>query len=173
MDRPRPPQSISRRSQRRADFVKTPFPFSCSSGSTPPRPSPFNGEGDNIEKLIRGKIEAYLGLDVGSISTNLVVIDKEKRVLSKRYLMTAGRPIEAVRIGLQEIGEEIGDRVEIKGVGTTGSGRYLTADFVGQTWCEMRLLPRPRQPSISIQRWIPSLKSVDRTQNISASTTGW
>jgi predicted CoA-substrate-specific enzyme activase len=77
------------------------------------------------------KIEAYLGLDVGSISTNLVVIDKEKRVLARRYLMTAGRPIEAVRVGLQEIGEEIGDRVEIKGVGTTGSGRYLTADFVG------------------------------------------
>ncbi len=77
------------------------------------------------------RIEAYLGLDVGSISTNLVVIDKEKRVLAKRYLMTAGRPIEAVRTGLQEIGEEIGDRVEIKGVGTTGSGRYLTADFVG------------------------------------------
>jgi predicted CoA-substrate-specific enzyme activase len=79
----------------------------------------------------REKIEVYLGLDVGSISTNLVVIDREKRVLAKRYLMTAGRPIEAVRIGLQEIGEEIGDRVEIKGVGTTGSGRYLTADFVG------------------------------------------
>ena len=77
------------------------------------------------------KIEAYLGLDVGSISTNLVVIDREKNVLSKRYLMTAGRPIEAVRIGLQEIGEEIGDQVDIKGVGTTGSGRYLTADFVG------------------------------------------
>jgi len=77
------------------------------------------------------KIEAYLGLDVGSISTNLVVIDREKKVLAKRYLMTAGRPIEAVRVGLQEIGEEIGDRVEIKGVGTTGSGRYLTADFVG------------------------------------------
>ena len=77
------------------------------------------------------RIEAYLGLDVGSISTNLVVIDQEKRVLSKRYLMTAGRPIEAVRIGLQEMGEEIGDRVEIQGVGTTGSGRYLTADFVG------------------------------------------
>jgi len=77
------------------------------------------------------KIDVYLGLDVGSISTNLVVIDQDKKVLSKRYLMTAGRPIEAVRIGLQEIGDEIGDQVEIKGVGTTGSGRYLTADFVG------------------------------------------
>jgi predicted CoA-substrate-specific enzyme activase len=77
------------------------------------------------------KIEAYLGLDVGSISTNLVIIDRERRVLAKRYLMTAGRPIEAVRTALQEIGEEIGERVEIRGVGTTGSGRYLTADFVG------------------------------------------
>jgi predicted CoA-substrate-specific enzyme activase len=78
-----------------------------------------------------GRVRAYLGIDVGSISTNLVVIDEEKRVLAKRYLMTAGRPIEAVRTGLQEIGEEIGDRAEIQGVGTTGSGRYLTADFVG------------------------------------------
>jgi len=84
-----------------------------------------------VQGLRGEKLEAYLGLDVGSISTNLVVIDQKKRVLAKRYLMTAGRPIEAVRIGLQEIGEEIGDRVEIKGVATTGSGRYLTADFVG------------------------------------------
>jgi predicted CoA-substrate-specific enzyme activase len=78
-----------------------------------------------------GKIPAYLGLDVGSISTNLVVIDEEERVLAKRYLMTAGRPIEAIRQGLREIGEEIKDLVEIQGVGSTGSGRYLTGDFVG------------------------------------------
>jgi len=76
-------------------------------------------------------IEAYLGLDVGSISTNLVVIDRERNVLAKSYLMTAGRPIEAVRRGLTEIDKEIGDRVDIQGVATTGSGRYLTADFVG------------------------------------------
>ena len=83
----------------------------------------------NVSK--RQKVKAYLGIDVGSISTNLVVIDEEKRVLAKQYLMTAGRPIEAVRSGLQKIGEEVGDRIEVLGVGTTGSGRYLTADFVG------------------------------------------
>ena len=77
------------------------------------------------------KIPAYLGIDVGSISTNVVVIDENKKVLSKRYLMTAGRPIEAIRQGLREVGEEVGHRVEIQGVGTTGSGRYLTGDFVG------------------------------------------
>jgi predicted CoA-substrate-specific enzyme activase len=77
------------------------------------------------------KIPAYLGVDVGSISTNVVVMDIEKRVLSKRYLMTAGRPIEAVMQGLKQVGEEIGDSVEIKGACTTGSGRYLIADFIG------------------------------------------
>ncbi len=79
----------------------------------------------------RKKIEGYLGIDVGSISTNLVVIDDQRQVLAKRYLPTAGQPLEAVRCGLREIGREIGHLVEIKGVGTTGSGRYLTSDFVG------------------------------------------
>jgi len=76
-------------------------------------------------------VDAYLGIDIGSISTNVVVLDEHKNVLSKRYLMTAGRPIEAVRRGLREVGAEVGDRVRIKGVGTTGSGRYMIADFVG------------------------------------------
>lgn len=77
------------------------------------------------------KIRAFLGVDIGSISTNLAVIDESCRLLSKRYLMTAGRPIEAVRQGLAEIGEEIGDTVEIAAVGTTGSGRYMIADYIG------------------------------------------
>ncbi|OGW31479.1 MAG: CoA protein activase [Nitrospirae bacterium GWF2_44_13] len=76
-------------------------------------------------------IPAYLGIDIGSISTNLAVIDENCNLLSKRYLMTAGQPIEAVKQGLKEIGEEAGDRVEIIGVGTTGSGRYMIADYVG------------------------------------------
>jgi predicted CoA-substrate-specific enzyme activase len=82
-------------------------------------------------KYIKEKTDIYLGVDVGSISTNLVVIDKEKNLLAKRYLMTEGRPLEAVKRGLAEIGDEIGSMVEVIGAGTTGSGRYLTADFIG------------------------------------------
>ena len=77
------------------------------------------------------RIQGYLGIDVGSISTNVAVIDSAGRLLCKRYLMTAGRPIEAVRQGLREAAAELGDRVEIAGVGTTGSGRYMIADYVG------------------------------------------
>jgi predicted CoA-substrate-specific enzyme activase len=78
-----------------------------------------------------GLVDAYLGVDVGSVSTNVVVIDRNMRVLSKRYLPTAGRPIEAVKQGLAEVGAEIGSRVRILGAGTTGSGRYLTGDMIG------------------------------------------
>jgi predicted CoA-substrate-specific enzyme activase len=78
-----------------------------------------------------GPIDAYLGVDVGSVSTNVVVIDREMRVLSKRYLPTAGRPIEAVKQGLEEVGREVGRRVRICGAATTGSGRYLTGDMIG------------------------------------------
>lgn len=77
------------------------------------------------------KVEAYVGVDVGSISTNIVVIDKQKNVLARRYLMTAGRPLEAVKQGLYEVGLEVGDKVVVCGAGTTGSGRYLTGDFIG------------------------------------------
>ncbi len=76
------------------------------------------------------KIPAYLGIDVGSISTNVVVMDEQQRVLSKAYLMTASRPLEAVSKGLDMVAD-VADVVEIKGVATTGSGRYLTGDFTG------------------------------------------
>jgi predicted CoA-substrate-specific enzyme activase len=76
-------------------------------------------------------IEAYLGVDVGSISTNVVVIDEQKRVLAKAYLMTAGRPLEAVRQGLDMVGKKVIGKVKILGAATTGSGRYLTGDFIG------------------------------------------
>src|SRR3990172_669899 len=76
------------------------------------------------------RMDVFLGIDIGSVSTNVVAIDRNKRVVARRYLMTAGRPIEAVRRGLKEVGEEIGSYVNVKGVGTTGSGRYLIGDFV-------------------------------------------
>ena len=82
---------------------------------------PFEGE----------KIDVWVGVDVGSISTCVAVIDKDVNVISRRYLMTAGRPLEAVTRGLYEVGQEVGDRVIVRGACTTGSGRYLTGDFIG------------------------------------------
>lgn len=77
------------------------------------------------------KINAFLGIDVGSLSTNVVVIDKNKNLLAKSYLMTEGRPLDATKKGLEEVRGKVEDKVNILGVGTTGSGRYLVGDFVG------------------------------------------
>ncbi len=79
----------------------------------------------------KGKLRVYLGIDVGSLSTNVVLIDPEHNVVARRYLPTAGKPLEAIKKGLSEIFDEAGNFVEVIGAGTTGSGRYLTGDFIG------------------------------------------
>ena len=76
-------------------------------------------------------IPAYLGVDIGSVSTNVVVLDEEGRLVHEIYLRTAGRPIEAVQQGLLEVESQWGDRLVVLGVGATGSGRELVAEFVG------------------------------------------
>lgn len=77
------------------------------------------------------KIPVYLGIDVGSLSTNVVLIDAEHNMVARRYLPTAGKPLVAIQQGLTEIYDETGDFVEVIGAGSTGSGRYLTGDFIG------------------------------------------
>ena len=114
------------------------YDIGLSSRTSPPAPR-LRGEGrtDSLSQWERAGVWAdtplpvYLGIDVGSISTNLALIDSHGQVVARRYLQTAGKPLDAVRAGLHEISIEVGDTVVVQGVGTTGSGRYLTADFVG------------------------------------------
>jgi predicted CoA-substrate-specific enzyme activase len=73
----------------------------------------------------------YLGLDIGSLSTNVVLIDVSHHVVARRYLPTAGKPLEAIQQGMTEIFNDVGENVFVLGAGTTGSGRYLTGDFIG------------------------------------------
>jgi len=77
------------------------------------------------------RVDTYLGIDVGSVSTNLVVIDSSGNLLKEIYVPTAGRPIEVVSAGLREIEEDLGARINIRGVGTTGSGRELIGELTG------------------------------------------
>ena len=77
------------------------------------------------------RVECYLGIDIGSVSTNLVVIDADGNLLKEIYLRTQGRPIEVVDRGLKEIEAELAASLDIRGVGTTGSGRELIGELVG------------------------------------------
>ena len=41
--------------------------------------------------------KAYLGIDVGSISTKGVIIDVNNKIIAEEYLYTEGNPIMAVK----------------------------------------------------------------------------
>ena len=97
----------------------------------------------------------FLGVDVGSISTNLVLINKKGEVLSEVYLRTQGQPIEAIKQGMEEMKQSISlNSINVRSVGTTGSGRVLAGTVVGadivkneitsQAVATLRLNPRVR-----------------------------
>lgn len=76
------------------------------------------------------KKRLYLGVDVGSVSTNLVVINEQGDVLEKLYLRSEGNPIKSVQKGLAHLGETIAKHT-LLGVGVTGSGRQLIGRILG------------------------------------------
>lgn len=76
-------------------------------------------------------MKAYLGIDVGSVSTNIVVMSHTGEILADLYIRTRGRPLEAILAGLTEIAGLLPVEVEICGSGSTGSGRYLAGVMIG------------------------------------------
>lgn len=76
-------------------------------------------------------LSGYLGLDIGSTSTNVILMDKNQRVISNQYLRTKGDPIAAVNKGITMIKENVDGHLEILGIGATGSGRHLAGKHVG------------------------------------------
>lgn len=76
-------------------------------------------------------MKGYLGIDVGSVSTNLVLLDGDLEVHGFVYTRTQGQPIAAVQRGMEELLAQLDREWHIAGVGATGSARYLTGVVVG------------------------------------------
>jgi predicted CoA-substrate-specific enzyme activase len=87
-------------------------------------------EGLHIER-------AGLGVDIGSVSTKAALvtqIDGRFVILASYYRRTDGDPLSAVRDTLSKINEQIKQRglqIDTIVAATTGSGRYLTGDYIG------------------------------------------
>lgn len=71
-----------------------------------------------------------LGIDIGSTSTDLVLVGPEGELVDFQYLRTAGNPEGAVRKGLASIRERFG-AVRFTAVGVTGSGRERVGKRIG------------------------------------------
>jgi predicted CoA-substrate-specific enzyme activase len=65
------------------------------------------------------------------VSTNFALVDWKGNLIKEIYVRTQGRPVQVVTDGLRDLRDEFGDTLEIRGVGTTGSGRELIGELVG------------------------------------------
>lgn len=78
--------------------------------------------------------ECYLGADIGSISTKVVVVNDNAEIIASNYQWTTGDPISAIKRVVAEIEQQLtGLGVEIVATGTTGSARNLCGLILNAT----------------------------------------
>ncbi|MDX1358041.1 MAG: acyl-CoA dehydratase activase [Clostridia bacterium] len=76
--------------------------------------------------------KAYLGLDIGSISTKGVIIDGDGNIISREYIWTKADPIGAVKTLLPLMKEQIDtEEYRVVSSGVTGSARKLIGAITG------------------------------------------
>jgi activator of 2-hydroxyglutaryl-CoA dehydratase len=83
----------------------------------------------------------YLGVDIGSISTKAVIIDEKNNIIFEKYIWTEGNPIEATKkiikdLEIQVNQKKMSDKINIVGVGTTGSARKLVGSMLRSSGCK-------------------------------------
>ena len=76
------------------------------------------------------EVSAYLGVDVGSVSTDFCLLSPDGEVLDGIYLRTRGDPVGVIREGLGIVRERTRGHLRVLGVGTTGSGRHLAGSLL-------------------------------------------
>lgn len=78
--------------------------------------------------------QVFLGIDIGSTSTKMVVMNDQEGILIDLYRKTAGDPIGATKQlfgALSELCAARATALKIMGCGATGSGRKLVGKVVG------------------------------------------
>lgn len=97
----------------------------------------------------------YLGIDVGSVSTNLVLTDLEGNIIRKLYIRTSGQPIKSLLNGLKTI--TAGQKCpKILASGATGSGRALAGVITGADIVKNEITTH----AIAAQRVVPGVKTI-------------
>lgn len=69
--------------------------------------------------------DAYLGIDAGSTTTKLVLIDDEGNILHQHYSSNEGEPLKIVKEALEALYDKLPEGVTIRKSATTGYGENL------------------------------------------------
>jgi len=107
------------------------------------------------------KRDAFLGIDVGSVSCKFVLMDTDGEVLSHVFLRNRGSPIDSVKVGISKLREHIEENdilqeYTIRSVGTTGSARYLTKAVVGGDLAKTEIIAH----AVATQSLYPDVRTI-------------
>lgn len=101
-------------------------------------------------------MKTYLGIDVGSLSSKLVLVNQNNEILFSSYSRTEGNPIFAIKKGLKELRNSLPGEIEIGGVATTGSARYLAGIITGADLMKNEITAHAKGTSF----FVPDVKTV-------------
>ena len=101
-------------------------------------------------------MEVYLGIDVGSVTTKLAVLDENDELIAHVYLPTQGKPIEMTQLGLKQIKQQLPEDANIRGVATTGSARYLAGVIVGADLVKNEITSH----AVAALQYIPQVQTI-------------
>jgi predicted CoA-substrate-specific enzyme activase len=118
---------------------------------------------DVTEKVVKEeqKKDAFLGIDIGSVSCKFVLMDSDGNILSSVFLRNRGSPIESAKAGMAELRENI-EKSEnlheyaIRCCGTTGSARYLTKAIVGADLAKTEIIAH----AVAAQTIYPDVRTI-------------
>jgi len=108
-----------------------------------------------------GKLDAFLGIDIGSVTCKFVLMDRDGNLLTSVFLRNKGSPIESAKAGMSELKQNIDQNEElqeyaIRSCGTTGSARYLTKAVVGGDLAKTEIIAH----AVATQSIIPDVRTI-------------
>lgn len=101
-------------------------------------------------------MKGYIGIDVGSVTTKLVLLNENKELLWHIYLRTKGQPITAIQEALGSLERDMDIGLKVLGVGATGSGRKLAGHIIGADIIKNEIIAH----AVASIHYMPEIKTI-------------
>ena len=115
------------------------------------------------DKVVKddGKLDGFLGIDIGSVTCKFVLMDLEGNLLTSVFLRNRGSPIKSAKAGMEGLRAKIEEseelqEYEIRCCGTTGSARYLTKAIVGGDLAKTEIIAH----AVATQSLYPDVRTI-------------
>jgi predicted CoA-substrate-specific enzyme activase len=101
-------------------------------------------------------LKAYLGIDVGSVTTKFAVLDGGDNLIDSVYLPTGGRPVAAIQEGLRQLAGRLPEGIDVRGTAATGSARRLAGAIAGADLVKNEITCQ----AVAALKYVPDVRTV-------------